>query len=201
MAKKQKKGRTAEIQRKTKETDIDLKLNLDGDGVLDCTLGLPFFEHMLSLFTRHALIDITLKGQGDIEVDWHHTVEDVGICLGQAFHNAIGDKKGIERYGTAFVPMEETLAYCVLDICDRPFLKFNVDYGRERVGPYDAELTEEFFRAFCVNARITMHLTLVSGSNLHHIHEALFKSAGLALRRALQNNPRIKSVLSTKGVL
>ncbi|MCD6384634.1 imidazoleglycerol-phosphate dehydratase HisB [Candidatus Sumerlaeota bacterium] len=197
----QKEPRRAEIQRKTKETEISIAINLDGEGKFEGSLGLPFFEHMLELFSAHSLIDINISGRGDLEVDWHHTVEDVGICFGKAFLTAIGDKKGIERYGSAFVPMEETLAHCVVDICDRPFLKFDVSYPRERVGNYDAELTEEFFRAVAMNARITLHFRLFYGTNLHHIHEALFKSAGLALRRALQHNPRIKSIPSTKGIL
>lgn len=201
MKSKRKNKRTAEFERKTKETEILIKLNLDGEGKFEGAIGLPFFEHMLGLFTAHSLMDIQLRGKGDLEIDWHHTVEDVGICLGRAFLQAIGDKKGIERYGSGFVPMEETLSYCVVDICDRPFLQFNVAYPRERVGDYEAELTEEFFRAFAVNARITLHLNLLYGSNLHHIHEALYKSAGLALRQALRLNPRIKSIPSTKGIL
>ncbi len=195
------KKRTAHIERKTKETHIDLTIDLDGDGTFKGGLGLPFFEHMLDLFARHSLITLELKGSGDLEVDWHHTIEDIGICLGKAFYKALGDKKGIERYGTAFVPMEETLAQTVLDLCDRPYLKFDVTYPRERVGNYDTELTEEFFRAFAVNARITMHMKLQYGTNLHHIHEALYKSAGLALRNALVHNPRVTSIPSTKGVL
>lgn len=201
MKKQAQKQRRAEIQRKTKETEISIAINLDGEGKFEGRLGLPFFEHMLELFAAHSLIDVHLSGSGDLEVDWHHTVEDIGICFGKAFLSAVGDKKGIERYGSAFVPMEETLAHCIVDICDRPFLKFNVTYPRERVGDYDTELTEEFFRAFAMNARITLHFRLLYGGNLHHIHEALFKSAGLALRAALQRNPRIKSIPSTKGIL
>ena len=201
MKEQARKTRTASISRKTKETEIHVSINLDGDGTFKGGMGLPFFEHMLDLFAKHSLIDIEIKGKGDLEVDWHHTVEDIGICLGKAFLEALGDKKGIERYGSAFVPMEDTLAQTILDLCDRPFMRFYVKYTRERVGTYDTELTEEFFRAFVVNARITLHMILMYGNNLHHIHEALFKSAGLALRQALQLNPRVKSVPSTKGVL
>ncbi len=201
MKRKASNKRIAEIKRVTKETSIEVKINLDGTGKFEGSVGLPFFEHMLNLFAAHSFIDIKISGKGDLEVDWHHTVEDIGICCGKAFAEAIGDKKGIERYGVGFVPMEETLAFCVVDICDRPYLQFNVQYPRERVGNYDTELTEEFFRAFVVNARITLHLNLLYGLNLHHIHEALFKSAGVALRQAVSLNPRIKTVPSTKGVL
>lgn len=193
--------REGSCHRETKETRIELLLNLDGEGKFKGGLGLPFFEHMLELFVGHGLFDLELQGKGDIQVDWHHTVEDVGICLGRAFLQAIGDKKGIERYGYAYVPMEEALALCVVDICDRPFLKFNADIGKERVGDYDSELTEEFLRAFVMNARVTMHIILLYGSNTHHIHEAIFKSAGRALRMAVSLNPRVKDVPSTKGIL
>ena len=201
MKNENKKTRVAEFERKTKETEIFVRVNLDGAGVFSGGLGLPFFEHMLNLFAKHSLMDIEIKGKGDIEVDWHHTVEDIGICLGAALKTALGDKKGIERYGNAYIPMEETLAHTALDLCDRPYLNFSVKYCGERVGKYDTELTEEFFRAFAMNARVTMHIRLLEGGNMHHVHEALFKSAGLALRQALSCNPRITTIPSTKGIL
>lgn len=203
MAQKSNSGtdRTAEVSRDTAETSIRAQVNLDGTGQCTCDLGVPFFAHMMNLLARHALIDISLTGKGDLEIDAHHTVEDAGITLGQALRQALGDRAGIERYGEAYVPMEETLARCVLDLCNRPFLVFNAEIPKAKVGDFDAELAEEFFRAFAFNAGITMHLDLIRGANIHHMLEALFKAVGRALAKAMAPNPRISGVLSTKGKL
>lgn len=195
-------NRTAVLERKTKETNIKIELNVDGKGEYKGKIKIPFFEHMLDLFTKHSLFDLTIYAEGDIEVDYHHTVEDVGITLGKAFKKALGDKKGIVRYGSAFCPMEEVLARTVVDICERPFLVYRVpSKTKAKVGEYDVELTEEFMRAFAINAGLTLHITVEYGSNLHHIHEAIFKSLGMALQIATRYNSRIEGVLSTKGVL
>ena len=193
--------RKAEIERKTKETKVKVILNLDGSGVFKGSVGIPFFEHMLDLFTKHGLFDLTIEGTGDIKVDFHHTVEDVGICIGQAFKKALGDKKGIARYGSAFIPMESSLAHAVIDFCNRPYLKWDVDSRRDKIGEYDTELSEEFFRAFAMNAAATLHLRLLYGENMHHVHEAVFKACGKAIGDAVRLDPRIKGVLSTKGVI
>jgi imidazoleglycerol-phosphate dehydratase len=154
---------------------------------------------MMNLLARHSLIDIELSGKGDVDIDAHHTVEDAGITLGQAIKAALGDRAGIERYGEAYVPMEESLARCVLDMCNRPYFAFDADIPKARVGDFDAELGEEFFRALALNAGITMHLTILRGGNVHHMLEALFKATGRALGKAVARNPRIHGVLSTKG--
>lgn len=193
--------RIAEISRNTNETQLRVRVNLDGSGKFSSTVGIPFFEHMLDLFSRHALIDLTLDGKGDLHVDAHHTVEDVGIVLGQAVRQALGDKVGIQRYGEAYVPMEEALVRCVLDLCNRPYLRYEVPMPKAKVGEFDVELAEEFFRAFAFNAGITMHVHLFYGSNLHHILEATFKAVGRALGKAILNDPRVVGVLSTKGKL
>ena len=193
--------RKAEVERKTKETAIKITLNLDGSGKYEGGVGVPFFEHMLNLFTRHGLFDIKLEGSGDIQVDYHHTVEDVGICLGQAFKKALGDKKGVSRYGSSFIPMEETLAHAVIDFCNRPWLEWDVESKRDKIGDYDAELSHEFFRAFAMNSGATLHLRLLYGDNMHHIHEAVFKACGRAAGDAARLDPRIKGVLSTKGTI
>jgi imidazoleglycerol-phosphate dehydratase len=194
-------GRYAEITRTTQETQITMRLAVDGQGRFTGTIGVPFFEHMLNLFTRHAHFDLHIEGRGDLEVDAHHTVEDAGIVLGQALKQALGDKAGMARYGTAYVPMEETLARCVLDICNRPYLRFDAQIPKTKVGEFDAELCEEFMRAFCVNAGITMHITLLHGANVHHILEAIFKAVGRALGQAVARDPRVHGVFSTKGAL
>lgn len=193
--------RTASIERNTSETQLKVSVNVDGTGHFEGALGVPFFEHMLNLLARHALIDLTIQGCGDIEIDAHHLVEDTGIVLGCALREALGSKQGIERYGAAAVPMEETLARCVLDICNRPFFRYSVDMPKAKVGSFDAELGEEFLRAFVFNAGITMHVSVEYGSNVHHILEAVFKSVGLALGKAAAYNPRIRGVFSTKGSL
>jgi imidazoleglycerol-phosphate dehydratase len=201
IAKKSTQIRQAAVRRATNETQIAVTVDLDGTGKFKSTLGVPFFEHMLDLFTRHALIDLTITGKGDLEIDSHHTVEDVGITLGQAVKEALGDRAGIERYGEAYVPMEEAIARCALDLCNRPYLRFDVALPKAKIGNFDAELAEEFFRAFVMNAGVTMHLKLLEGSNLHHVLEALFKSVGRALGKAVIRNPKIRGVLSTKGKL
>lgn len=193
--------RQADVRRETKETQITVRVNLEGSGESSCELGVPFFAHMIDLFARHALIDLHISGKGDVEIDAHHTVEDAGITLGQAVKQALGSREGIERYGEAYVPMEESLARCVLDLCNRPFLDFDVQMPKAKVGEFDAELAEEFFRAFAFNAGITMHLTLLKSGNLHHVIEALFKATGRAFGKAISVNPRIRGVLSTKGKL
>ncbi len=194
-------ARTGELTRQTSETTITAKVNLDGTGQCVCDLGVPFFAHMMNLFARHSLIDIEITGKGDVEIDAHHTVEDAGITLGQVIKTALGDRAGIERYGEAYVPMEETLARCVLDLCNRPYLAIDADIPKCKVGEFDAELGEEFFRALAFNAGITMHLSVLRGGNVHHVLEALFKATGRAMDKALTINPRIEGVLSTKGKL
>lgn len=191
--------RTAEITRKTRETDIEVKLNLDGSGKVDISTGIGFLDHMLTAFAVHGKMDLTLKVQGDLYVDGHHTVEDTGIVLGMAFKQAIGDMKGIARYGTAFIPMDEALSFCCLDISNRPFLVFDADFSDDRIGEFDTCLSEEFFRAFAFNAGITLHLKSEYGKNDHHIAEALFKACAHAIKaaKAVVGN----EILSTKGVL
>ena len=193
--------RQAEAERKTKETAVRVRLELDGKGTYEVATGIPFFDHMLSLFAKHGLFDLTVEASGDIEVDYHHTVEDVGIVLGQAIQEAVGDKAGIRRYGQATVPMVESLATCVLDCSGRANLVYRVDAATEKVGQFDMELVEEFFRALASEAAIDLHLTLHYGSNTHHIIEALFKSFARALDAATSMDPRVKGVPSTKGIL
>ncbi len=191
--------RTSEISRKTKETDITVKLNLDGSGETDISTGIGFFDHMLTAFAVHSGMDLTVNVTGDLYVDGHHTVEDTGIVLGTAFKQAIGDMKGIARYGTAFIPMDEALGFCCLDISNRPFLVFNANFNDDRIGEFDTCLAEEFFRAFAFNAGITLHLKSEYGKNDHHIAEALFKVAAHAIKSA--KNIAGNEILSTKGVL
>jgi imidazoleglycerol-phosphate dehydratase len=195
-------GRQARIERKTKETDIALQLNLDGTGAAKIQTPIPFFSHMLEAWAKHGLVDLAVEAAGDVEVDIHHTVEDVGIVLGQALRQALGDKKGIVRYGTAFVPMDEALVQASVDISGRPFLVFSVPVARTRVSNFDLDMLQEFFRAFAFNAEITLHVTMHYGHNLHHIAEAVFKSVARALAEATRFDPRIAGVLpSTKGLL
>lgn len=191
--------RTAEITRKTGETDITVKIDLDGNGKADISTGIGFFDHMLTALTVHSGFDITVKAAGDLNVDGHHTVEDTGIVLGQAFKEAIGDRKGIARYGSAYIPMDEALGFCCLDISNRPFLVFNAEFSDDRVGGFDTCLTEEFFRAFAFNAGITLHIKEEYGKNDHHIIEAMFKAAAHALKEAAAVGGN--AILSTKGVL
>lgn len=190
--------RTAEINRKTKETDITVKLDLDG-GNVDIFTGIGFFDHMLTAFAVHGGMGLTVKAAGDLQVDGHHTVEDVGIVLGKAFKEAIGDMKGIARYGTAFIPMDEALGFASIDISGRPFLVFNAEFSDDRIGEFDTCLAEEFFRAFAFNAGVTLHLKCEYGKNDHHIAEALFKAAAHAVKAAKAVSG--SEILSTKGVL
>lgn len=194
-------SRSAEILRKTAETDIQLSLQLDGQGSSRIDTGIGFFDHMLVLFAKHGLFDLQVVCSGDLVVDGHHTVEDIGIALGQAFGKAFGDKAGIKRYGTAFVPMDEALAMVSLDISGRPYLVYDVQTPAAQIGEYDCELTEEFLRALAVHAGLTLHVKLLSGKNSHHIVEAIFKALGRALDEATRKDERIVGVMSTKGML
>ena len=191
--------RTAEINRKTGETDITVKIDLDGNGKADISTGIGFFDHMLTALTVHSGFDISVKAVGDLNVDGHHTVEDTGIVLGQAFKEAIGDRKGIARYGSAYIPMDEALGFCCLDISNRPFLVYECSFSDPRTGHYDNCLTEEFMRAFAYNAGITLHLKCPYGTNDHHKNEAMFKALAHALKDAVKINGG--EILSTKGVL
>src|SRR6476646_3567031 len=193
--------RRTRVERNTKETKIVLQLDLDGTGVSNIETGIPFFTHMLEAWAKHGLMDLTVDAQGDLEVDLHHTVEDVGICLGKAFREALGDRAGIVRYGASFLPMDEALLHAAVDISGRPFLVFNVPLRRTRISNFDLDLLKDFFRAVTVNAEITLHLNMHYGENLHHIAEATFKAAGRALAEATRLNPRITGILSTKGSL
>lgn len=193
-------NRTAEISRKTKETDIVVKLDLDGAPKAEINTGIGFLDHMLTALAVHGGFSLFVECKGDLYVDGHHTTEDIGIVLGQAFAEALGDKAGIMRYGNAFIPMDEALAFCALDISARPFLVFNAQFANERVGEFDTCLTEEFMRAFAFNAGITLHLRCEYGSNDHHKIEALFKALAYALKAAVRRNTD-GSVVSTKGVL
>ena len=196
-----KRYRKAAVRRKTKETEILLKLNLDGSGKHSITTGIPFFDHMLSLLAYHSRMDLSLKAKGDIGVDAHHTVEDVGICLGDGIRKALGEAKGIQRYGMAMIPMDETLVTVAMDFSMRPCLVFQMKLRRARIGTFDPELVEEFFKALCNHARITLHINLLYGRNSHHMIEAVFKGFGRALREAVSFDPRSSRVPSTKGVL
>ncbi|QHQ62125.1 imidazoleglycerol-phosphate dehydratase HisB [Anaerocolumna sedimenticola] len=194
-------GRTAEIQRKTNETSIVLQLNLDGTGISDINTGIGFFDHMLNSFARHGFFDLKLNVVGDLHVDAHHTVEDTGIVLGQAIKAALGDKKGIKRYGDSVLPMDETLVLCAIDLSGRPYLVYDVSLTVERVGYMDTELVKEFFYAISYAAGMNLHLKLLHGSNNHHIIEALFKAFARALDEAIGQDTRISDVLSTKGTV
>ncbi len=193
--------RKAEVTRKTNETDIALDINIDGEGKYSVETGVGFFNHMLELFSRHSLIDLNVKCVGDVDVDCHHTVEDVGIALGQAIAKALGSKESITRYGTFFVPMDETLVMVSLDISARPYLYFDLGLPAFQIGNYDVEMTEEFFRAVAQNAGITLHIKLMHGKNTHHIIEAAFKAFARALNIACAIDSRYKGVPSTKGML
>ena len=194
-------NRTAEINRSTAETEIALSLALDGTGAGERSTGVGFFDHMLDLLARHGRMDLNVTARGDLETGAHHTVEDVGICLGQALDRALGDRAGIYRYGQATVPMDESRASCAIDISGRGLLAFESPLGPGAIGNYDHELTEEFFRAFAANARMTLHLTVEAGTNAHHVIEATFKSCARALRAAVAIDPTETGVPSTKGTL
>ena len=194
-------NRKSEIKRKTNETDISLSMNIDGTGKGDINTGVGFFDHMLSLFARHGLFDLKVMAKGDLDVDAHHTVEDVGIVLGQAIKEALGDKKSIKRYGSSFVPMDEALALVALDLSGRPYLVFDARFENQKLGNMDTELVEEFFRAVANNAGINLHIKVFYGSNTHHIIEAIFNAFGRALDEASGIDNRIEGVMSTKGML
>lgn len=196
-----KNQRTSEVSRRTNETDISVRLNLDGEGASRVSTGIHFFDHMLILMAKHGLFDLEVRCKGDLEVDGHHTVEDVGIALGQAFDRALGAKEGITRYGAAHVPMDEALGRAVVDYSGRPFLVCKVAFPAEKVGELNTELVEEFFRALAVHGRMNLHIEILYGKNSHHMAEAMFKSAGRALSLAAARNPAVKGVPSTKGVL
>jgi imidazoleglycerol-phosphate dehydratase len=195
-------SRRAEVTRNTKETQITLSVNLDGTGTSRIDTGLPFLDHMLEQVARHGLIDFALVAKGDLHIDAHHTVEDIGITLGQAFAKAAGDKKGIRRYGHAYVPLDEALSRVVIDFSGRPGLEYHVDFPRARVGEFDVDLVHEFFQGFCNHALVTLHVDCLRGKNAHHNAETIFKAFGRALRMALEVDPRAPdSVPSTKGSL
>lgn len=194
-------SRNAQIERNTTETNIKLSFDLDGRGNYNISSGVRFLDHMLELFTKHGRFDLTVECVGDVDVDAHHSVEDIGICLGSAIKEALKDKKGIHRYATAFTPMDEALSRISLDICNRSFLVFDSSFTNERVGDLPTELVEEFFRAVALNAGLTLHITMEYGKNNHHMIEAIFKGFGRALRDATRIDPSIEGVLSTKGQL
>lgn len=194
--------RTAQVTRNTKETQIFVSINLDGNGDARLSSGIPFLDHMLDQVARHGMIDIELKAQGDLHIDAHHTVEDIGITLGQAVTKALGDKVGVRRYGYAYVPLDEALSRVVVDLSGRPGLEFNVDFTRARIGEFDADLMREFFQGFVNHALVTLHIDNLRGVNAHHQCETLFKAFGRALRMAVEPDPRAAGVLpSTKGAL
>ncbi len=195
------KQRVAQIERNTNETQIALSFGVDGAGESKQNSGVPFLDHMLDLFTRHGHFDLTVKAKGDIEIDYHHTVEDIGICLGYALREALGDKKGIKRYGNAFVPMDDALAQVVIDISNRPHLEYRATYPTNMVGQFPTELVHEFLWKLALEARINLHVILHYGHNTHHMIEAIFKALGRALDEATTIDPRVKGVPSTKGVL
>jgi imidazoleglycerol-phosphate dehydratase len=194
--------RKASVKRKTKETDVEVVVDLDGTGASSISTGVGFFDHMLDLLARHSRIDLTIKAKGDLHVDQHHTTEDVGIALGQAVKQALGDMKGITRYASVHMPMDEALTRVALDISGRPFLVFKAEFGRAKIGEFDTELVQEWFQAFTMNAGVTLHVTTLYGSNDHHIAESCFKGLARALRAAVAIDPRAANeVPSTKGTL
>ena len=194
--------RSAQVTRNTLETQISVKLDLDGSGKTQFDTGLPFLEHMLDQIARHGMVDLEIKAKGDLHIDAHHTVEDIGITLGQAFNQAVGDKKGLRRYGHAYVPLDEALSRVVLDISGRPGLVFNVEFVRSNVGEFDIDLIHEFFQGFVNHALVTLHIDNLAGDNAHHQADTVFKAFGRALRMALEADPRMAGVIpSTKGSL
>ena len=194
--------RQASVERDTLETQIQVSVNLDGTGVCKLDTGVPFLEHMLDQVARHGLIDLNIKAKGDLHIDAHHTVEDIGITLGQAFTKAIGDKKGIVRYGHAYVPLDEALSRVVIDFSGRPGMEYNVKFSRASIGDFDVDLFHEFFQGFINHANVTLHIDNLSGNNAHHIAETIFKAFGRAVRMAIAADPRMQGVMpSTKGSL
>ena len=194
--------RMASLKRKTGETSVEVSLSLDGEGTYSVLTGIGFLDHMLALFARHSLIDLEVKAEGDLQVDMHHTVEDVGITLGQALSRALAERRGIRRYGYAYVPMDEALTRVALDLSGRPYLVWNVAFSRSTIGEFDVELVREWFQAFVLNAGITMHVETLQGDNSHHIAESCYKALAHALRQAVELDPRQQSrIPSTKGIL
>lgn len=193
--------RTARIERKTAETEITVDVNIDGRGNEKISTTIPFLDHMLRLMTRHGFFDLTVEGKGDTSVDYHHLVEDIGICLGAAVKEALGNKEGIARFGSAVVPMDECLCSVDLDISGRPYLVFNVNFGQKKIRDFDPDLLRDFYKAFSDHSEITLHINVIYGRNDHHMAEAVFKAFGRALHNAVSINDCIKGVLSTKGIL
>ncbi len=196
-----KAGRTAAIDRKTRETEIRLSLNLDGRGTVDLSTGIGFLDHMLELFARHSMIDLSVACKGDLHVDGHHTTEDIGICLGTAIDRALGDRAGIRRYGHAILPMDETLVTCAVDLGGRPFWVWNAPMPAAKIGDFDSELVADFWHAVCTQGRMNLHVLLHYGRNTHHISEAIFKGLARAIRDAGEPDPRNPGIPSTKGTL
>jgi len=194
-------ARTSKVRRVTGETEIEIELNMDGTGKHDIQTAIPFLDHMLAQLARHGFFDLHVRAKGDIEIDFHHTVEDTGITLGEAFSQAMGDKKGIRRFAQASVPLNEALAHCVIDISGRPFFVFNCDLPKSKIGEFDVELVPEFFQAFSANSGVTLHFNAGSWTNLHHIVEAMFKAFARAMDQACTLDPRSSEVPSTKGKL
>lgn len=193
--------RTSTVNRYTNETKIDLTFGVDGEGKTSLETGVPFLSHMLDLFAKHGQFDLSVDAKGDIEVDGHHTTEDIGICIGQALREALGDKKGIKRYGNAFVPMDEALAQVVIDLSNRPHLEMRAEFPAQQVGTFDVELVHEFLWKLALEARMNLHVVVHYGKNTHHMIEAVFKALGRALDEATTIDPRVKGVPSTKGML
>ncbi len=192
-------ARKNKVIRKTTETDVSLEINLDGEGVSEISTTIPFFDHMLTLFAKHGFFDLHLRGSGDTNVDYHHLVEDIGICLGEAVRKALRGKEGMVRYGSAYVPMDEALCHVCIDISGRPYLVFKAEFGGKKIRDFDPRLLEEFFRSFADHGGITLHVNVIYGKNPHHIAESIFKAFARALREAVRIDDRIKGVLSTKG--
>jgi len=194
-------NRKATIARTTKETDIKLILNLDGHGVSSINTSIPFLDHMLEQVARHGLVDLTVEAKGDREIDDHHTVEDIGICFGEALHDALADKTGICRYGHAYVPLDEALSRVVLDLSGRPGMEYHIPFPKERVGDFDVDLFKEFFQAIVNHGKITLHIDAIRGANNHHMIETVFKAFGRALRMSVEHDERVSGIPSTKGAL
>jgi imidazoleglycerol-phosphate dehydratase len=193
--------RKAEVSRSTKETSIGVKLNLDGEGGSKIATGVAFLDHMLEQVARHGVFDLEVSAKGDLHIDAHHTVEDIGITLGQAFAKAVGDKKGVRRYGHAYVPLDEALSRAVVDLSGRPGLEYHIEFTRARIGEFDVDLVHEFFQGFVNHAQVTLHVDNIKGTNAHHQAETAFKAFARALRMAIEADPRVKDVPSTKGTL
>tara|TARA_R110002126_G_scaffold65068_2_gene166122 strand:- start:2399 stop:2992 length:594 start_codon:yes stop_codon:yes gene_type:complete len=194
--------REAKVARKTTETDIEVSVNVDGTGKYDIETGIGFLDHMLEIFSRHGLMDLTVRAKGDLHIDFHHTTEDTGIAIGEAVHKALGDRRGIRRYASAMIPMDETLSRVSIDVSDRPYLIWKVNFTKPKLGEMDTELFKEWFQAFAQNARITLHVENLYGENNHHIVESCFKALARALRDAMETDPRAAdSIPSTKGTL